>query len=60
MIKLKINQNFKSIINSLLINSNRLNHSFYILNNNLVINRNDLEQVDNLLTRNYHKYSITK
>jgi len=60
MIKLKINQNFKSIINSLLINSNRLHHSFYILNNNLIINQNDLEQVDNLLTRNYHNYQIIK
>jgi hypothetical protein len=60
MIKLKINQNFKSLINSLLINSNKLNNSFYILNNNLIINRQDLEEVDNILTRNSYKYSITK
>jgi hypothetical protein len=55
---LKINQNFKSLINSILINSNKLNHSFYILNNNLIINPKDLEEVDKLLTRNLYKYKV--
>ena len=55
---LKINKNFKSIINSLLINSNKLDYSFQILNSNLIINRKDLENVDKLLTNNCHKYKV--
>lgn len=55
---LKINQNFKSIINNQLINSNKLNHSFQILNSNLIINRKDFEEVDKILTRNIHKYKV--
>jgi len=58
MIKLFINPNFKSIINKLLINSNKLKSSFYILNNNLIINKIDLEEVDKLLTNNYHSYRM--
>jgi hypothetical protein len=55
---LKINKNFKSIINSLLINSNKLDYSFQMLNSNLIINRKDLENVDKLLTNNCHKYKV--
>ena len=55
---LKINKNFKSIINNQLINSNKLNHSFQILNSNLIINRKDLEEVDKILTKNFHKYKV--
>ena len=55
---LKINQNFKSIINSLLINSNKLNHSFQLLNSNLIINKKDFDQVDKLLNNNCHKYKV--
>jgi hypothetical protein len=55
---LKINKNFKSIINSLLINSNKLNYSFQILNTNLIINKKDLEEVDKILNKNFHKYKV--
>lgn len=55
---LKINPNFKSIINNQLINSNKLNHSFQILNSNLIINKKDFEEVDKILTRNIHKYKV--
>lgn len=55
---LKINKNFRSIINNQLINSNKLSYSFQILNSNLIINRFDLEEVDKILTRNFHKYKV--
>lgn len=55
---LQINKNFKSIINNLLINSNKLEHSFQLLNSNLIIDSKDLENVDKLLTRNLHKYKV--
>jgi hypothetical protein len=55
---LKINQNFKSIINNQLINSNKLSFKFQIFNNKLLINRFDFEQVDKILTRNLHKYKV--
>ena len=55
---LKINQNFKSIINNQLINSNKLNFKFQIFNNKLLINRFDFEQVDKILTKNFHKYKV--
>ena len=55
---LKINKNFRSIINNQLINSNKLYYSFQILNSNLIINRKDLEEVDKILTRNFHKYKV--
>ena len=55
---LKINQNFRSIINNQLINSNKLNHSFQMLNSNLIINRKDFEEVDKILTKNIHKYKV--
>ena len=55
---LKINQNFKSIINNQLINSNKLSYTFRIYNNKLLINRFDLEEVDKILTRNCHKYKV--
>jgi len=58
MIKLFINPNFKSIINKLLINSNKLKSSFYILNNNLIINKIDFEEVDKLLFNNCHSYRM--
>ena len=58
MIKLKINSNFRTLINSILINSNKLNNSFYILNSNLIINKEDLEEVDKILTRNFYKYKV--
>ena len=43
---LKINKNFKSIINNQLINSNKLNFKFQILNSNLIIDKKDFEEVD--------------
>lgn len=55
---LKINQNFRSIICSQLINSNKLNFEFKMINNKLIINSNDFEVVDKLLTRNFHKYKV--
>jgi hypothetical protein len=55
---LKINQNFRSIINNQLINSNKLNFKFQIFNNKLLINRFDFEQVDKILTKNFHKYKV--
>jgi hypothetical protein len=55
---LKINQNFRSIINNQLINSNKLNFKFQIFNNKLLINRFDLEEVEKILTRNCHKYKV--
>jgi len=55
---LKINQNFKSIINNQLINSNKLNFKFQIFNNKLLIDKKDLEEVDKILTRNLHKYKV--
>lgn len=58
MKKLKINKNFKSIIYNLLSNSNKLQSVFYINNNILIINKIDLEQVDKLLTKNFHKYKV--
>ena len=58
MKKLKINKNFKSIIYNLLSNSNKLQRVFYINNDVLIINKMDLEQVDKLLTRNFHKYKV--
>jgi hypothetical protein len=58
MKKLKINKNFKSIIYNLLSNSNKLQSVFYINNNILIINKIDLEQVDKLLTNNFHKYKV--
>jgi hypothetical protein len=58
MKKLQINKNFKSIIYNLLSNSNKLQSVFYINNNILIINKIDLEQVDKLLTNNFHKYKV--
>ena len=55
---LKINQNFKSIINNQLINSNKLYFKFQIFNNKLLINRFDYEEVSKILTRNCHKYKV--
>jgi hypothetical protein len=55
---LKINKNFKSIINNQLINSNKLNFKFQIFNNKLLINKLDFEQVDKILTKNFHKYKV--
>jgi len=55
---LKINKNFRSIINNQLINSNKLNFKFQILNSNLIINKKDLEEVDKILTKNFHKYKV--
>lgn len=55
---LKINKNFKSIICSQLINSNKLEFEFKMINNKLIINSNDFEIVDKLLTRNFHKYKV--
>ena len=55
---LKINQNFKSIINNQLINSHKLSYTFRIYNNKLLINRFDFEEVDKILTRNFHKYKV--
>jgi len=55
---LKINPNFKSIINNQLINSNKLHFKFQIFNNKLLINRFDYEEVSKILTRNVHKYKV--
>jgi hypothetical protein len=55
---LKINQNFKSIITNLLINSNKLNFKFQLFNNKLLIDKRDYEEVDKLLTRHYHNYKV--
>jgi len=55
---LKINKNFRSIINNQLINSNKLNFKFQILNSNLIINKKDFKEVDKILTRNIHKYKV--
>ena len=55
---LQINKNFKSIINSILINSNKLDHSFQMLNSNLIINSKDFENVEKLLTRNLQKFKV--
>ena len=55
---LQINKNFKSIINSILINSNKLEHSFQMLNSNLIINSKDFENVEKLLTRNLQKFKV--
>ena len=55
---LKINKNFKSIINNQLINSHKLSYTFQIFNNKLLINRFDFEEVDKILTRNCHKYKV--
>lgn len=55
---LKINQNFRSIINNQLINSNKLKFEFKILNSNLLINRKDSEEVYKILDRNFHKYKV--
>ena len=55
---LKINKNFRSIITNQLINSNKLKFEFQILNSNLLINKEDLEQVDKILTKNFHKYKV--
>ena len=55
---LKINKNFKSIITNQLINSNKLKFEFQVLNSNLLINPKDLEEVDKILTRNFHKYKV--
>jgi hypothetical protein len=55
---LKINKNFRSIINNQLINSNKLNFKFQILNSNLIINKKDFKEVDKILTRNIHEYKV--
>ena len=55
---LQINQNFKSIINNQLINSNKLHFKFQIFNNKLLINRFDYEEVSKILTKNVHKYKV--
>ena len=55
---LKINQNFKSIINNQLINSNKLSYTFRIYNNKLLINRFDFDEVQKILTKNFHKYKV--
>jgi hypothetical protein len=55
---LKINKNFRSIINNQLINSNKLNFQFQILNSNLIINKKDFKEVDKILTINIHKYKV--
>jgi hypothetical protein len=55
---LKINPNFKSIINNQLINSNKLHFKFQIFNNKLLINRFDYEEVSKILTKNVHKYKV--
>ncbi len=55
---LKINQNFTSIINNQLINSHKLNFTFYIFKSRLLIDSKDLEEVDKILTRNFHKYKV--
>lgn len=55
---LKINQNFKSIINNQLINSYKLSYTFQIFNNKLLINRFDYEEVQKILNKNFHKYKV--
>jgi|APGre2960657373_1045057.scaffolds.fasta_scaffold538211_1 hypothetical protein len=55
---LKINKNFRSIINNQLINSNKLNFKFQILNSNLIIDKKDFEEVDRILNKNFHKYKV--
>jgi hypothetical protein len=55
---LTINKNFRSIICSQLINSNKLEFEFKMINNKLIINSNDFEVVDKLLTRNFHNYKV--
>lgn len=55
---LKINPNFRSLINKLLINSNKLSHSFYMVNNKLMIDSRDFTEVDKLLRNNFHKYKV--
>lgn len=57
---LKINKNFKTIITNQLINSNKLKFEFQVLNSNLLINKEDLEEVDKILTRNFHKYKVQR
>jgi hypothetical protein len=57
---LKINKNFRSIITNQLINSNKLKFEFQVLNSNLLINKEDLEEVDKILTRNFHKYKVQR
>ena len=52
---LKINQSFTSIINNQLINSHKLNFTFYIFKSKLLIDSKDLEEVDKILTKNFHK-----
>ena len=55
---LKINQNFKSIINNQLINSHKLSYTFQIFNNKLLINRFDYDEVQKILNKNFHKYKV--
>ena len=55
---LKINQNFKPIINNQLINSHKLNYTFQIFNNKLLINSKDFEEVQKILIKNFHKYKV--
>ena len=57
---LKINKNFRSIITNQLINSNKLKFEFQILNSNLLINKEELEEVDKILTKNFHKYKVQR
>jgi hypothetical protein len=57
---LKINKNFRTIITNQLINSNKLKFEFQVLNSNLLINKEDLEEVDKILTRNFHKYKVQR
>ena len=57
---LKINKNFKSIITNQLINSNKLKFEFQVLNSNLLINKEDLEEIDKILTKNFHKYKVQR
>ena len=57
---LKINKNFRSIITNQLINSNKLKFEFQILNSNLLINKEDLEEIDKILTKNFHKYKVQR
>ena len=45
-------------INNQLINSNKLSYTFRIYNNKLLINRFDFDQVDKILTKNFHKYKV--
>ena len=57
---LKINQNFKSIINNQLINSHKLSYTFQIFNNKLLINRFDYEEVEGIrfMWRNAHDAKV--